>query len=122
RRPQGDHRRAGDVMSADFDADTRAARYDQTNDPDLHDAGEHPALDEGWRMAAALDRLDDALTPAQEARLGAAQEAAELAHLEHPRLRDAVLNLRAQTDMDAPAWWDAYRALMDVAERIERAS
>ena len=67
-------------MSEDYDASTRYARHDGTDDPDLHDAGEHPALDD---LAPFRDAVRTFLypepTPAQEMALGTAQEVEELA-------------------------------------------
>lgn len=61
------------------------------------------------------------LTPAAEFRTGCAQEVAELARLEHPRLRDAVLAFRAidRHEFGTPAWWDALGVVRDIADRIE---
>lgn len=94
---------------SDFAADNYSARHDGTEDPDLHDAGEHPAL-------VDLTPLTDAV---RDFLYGPTQE---MARLEHARIVAAVLHLRRQPEFGTESWWDAYRALMDVAARIEGAA
>lgn len=64
---------------SDFAADNYYARYDGTEDPDLHDAGEHPAFDLAPFRDAVRTFLYPEPTPAQEMALGTAQEVEELA-------------------------------------------
>jgi hypothetical protein len=77
--------------------------------------------DDAWRLGAALDRMDEALTPAQEMRLAKVQEAEEAAATALTELL-AWRKVTRTADPDGADAWSAHRRLADVADRLDGAA